>query len=207
MIIDITPPITPNLKVWPGDTPPTREVLMEIAKGDTVTLSTLRTTVHLGAHADGPNHYAQGGGDVTTFPLERYVGMCQVVRVEIGRGERVGVEHLPRGVNIVEKRVLFRTDTFPNPEEFTTDFAALSPDLIDVLARRGVATIGIDTPSVDLFDSKELPAHAAMHRNEVAILEGLALGAVDPGVYELIALPLRLAGFDGSPVRAVLRGV
>lgn len=207
MIIDITPPITPNLKVWPGDTPASREVLMEIAKGDVVTLSTLRSTVHLGAHADGPMHYALGGGDVTTFPLERYVGRCRVVRVEVGRGERVGIEHLPRGVNIVEKRVLFRTDTYPEPEEFSTDFAGLAPELIDMLAARAVATIGIDTPSVDLFDSKDLPAHAAMHRNDVAILEGLALGAVEPGVYELIALPLRLVGFDGSPVRAVLQTV
>ena len=207
MLYDITPRITPSLPVWPGDTPASREVLMDLAKGDTVTLSTLRATVHLGAHADGPNHYARDGRDVASQPLERYIGPCQVVRVEVGRGERVGIGHLPRGVNITEKRVLFCTDTFDFGAGFTKDFAGLSPELIDMLGARRVATIGVDTPSVDLFDSKDLPAHAACHRNDIAILEGLLLRDVPPGVYELIAPPLALAGFDGSPVRAVLRTV
>jgi arylformamidase len=86
------------------------------------------------------------------------------------------------------------------------DFAALSPELVDALDRRRVRLIGIDTPSVDLFDSKDLPAHHACLRCDMAILEGLVLRDVPEGEYELIALPLKLLGFDASPVRAVLRG-
>ncbi len=101
--------------------------------------------------------------------------------------------------------MLIRTDTYPDPTTFNEDFAALSPALIERLAAAGVITIGIDTPSVDLFDSKDLPSHQACLRRDIAILEGLDLSDVSDGIYELIALPLKLVGFDGSPVRAVLR--
>ena len=203
MIYDITPPITPELKVWPGDTPPTREVLMDMKLGATVTLSTFRGTVHLGAHADGPNHYGRDAPGIDARPLEDYLGPCQVVDAAIGRGERVDVGHLAARVSAA--RVLIRTRTFPDPTAFNEDFAGISPGLIDHLHARGVRLVGIDTPSVDLFDSKDLPSHRACLRHGLAILEGLDLSAVPPGNYELIALPLRLVGFDASPVRAVLR--
>jgi arylformamidase len=101
--------------------------------------------------------------------------------------------------------VLVKTGTFPDPTKWNSDFAALSVELVEALAARGAITIGIDTPSVDVQDSKDLPAHKAMLRHDMAILEGLVLAGVPAGVYELIALPLRLVGFDASPVRAVLR--
>jgi arylformamidase len=102
-------------------------------------------------------------------------------------------------------RVLFATGTYPDPQNWNSDFAALSVELIDFLHERGVITVGIDTPSVDLFESKDLPAHKAILRRDMAILEGLVLKDVPEGTYELIALPLPLVGFDASPVRAVLR--
>ena len=102
-------------------------------------------------------------------------------------------------------RVLFSTGTYPDPTRFDDRFAALSPELVHHLADHGVRLVGIDTPSVDLVDSKDLPAHHACRERDLAILEGIVLDAVPAGLYELIALPLRLVGFDGSPVRAVLR--
>src|ERR1017187_3295560 len=98
-------------------------------------------------------------------------------------------------------RVLFATETYPDPQNWNSDFAALSVELIDLLHDRGVITVGIDTPSVDLFESKDLPAHKAILRHNMAILEGLVLKDVPEGMYELMAWPLPLAGFDGSPVR------
>jgi arylformamidase len=97
------------------------------------------------------------------------------------------------------------TGTYPDPEHFNEDFVALSPELVEGLHRQGVILVGIDTPSVDLFDSKDLPSHKQFLRFDMAILEGLVLKDVPEGVYELIALPLRLVGFDASPVRAILR--
>ncbi len=203
MLYDVSPEITPALAVWPGDTPPSREVLCDLRAGASVTLSTLRATVHLGAHADAPNHYAADAPGIGERPLDYYLGRCQVVRVPARRGVRITPADLPRP--ITEPRVLFATGTFPDPARFNEDFAALSPELIDWLHERGVILVGIDTPSIDLFDSKDLPAHRAVLRYDMAILEGLVLADALEGRYELIALPLRLTGFDASPVRAVLR--
>jgi arylformamidase len=203
MLYDISPPITEALKVWPGDVPLSREVLLDLSRGDNVTLSALRATVHLGAHADGPNHYALDGHAIDQRPLDLYLGPCQVIAVTVGPRTRIRVEDVR--TPILTERVLFRTGTFRDPTVFLEDFAALEPGLVDHLHYQGVRLVGIDTPSVDLFDSADLPAHRAIFHHDMAILEGLDLSAVPEGVYELIALPLRLVGFDASPVRAVLR--
>lgn len=203
MIYDISPPITESLAVWPGDTPPTREVLLDMAKGANITLSTLRATVHLGAHADGPNHYGAGAPEIHERRLEYYLGPCQVIRVAVERGKRIDFELVT--APITAPRVLIATGTYPDATRFTEDFAALSPELVEWMHERSVITVGIDTPSVDLFASKDLPAHKAFLHHDMAILEGLVLRDVPDGPYELIALPLRLVGFDGSPVRAILR--
>ena len=237
MTYDITPPITPKLAVWPGDTPLSREVLNDVARGDNITLSTLRATMHLGAHADGPNHYGKDAPAIDERGLDYFLGPCQVIRVGVARATRITPEMLPPKVSRempafggnelasratasaqgsgapgertihLQPRVLFATGTFPDPENWNRDFAALSVELVDFLHERGVITVGIDTPSVDLFESKDLPAHKAILRCNMSILEGLVLKDVPEGTYELIALPLRLVGFDASPVRAVLRTV
>ncbi len=200
MIYDISPPITSRLGIWPGDTPPSREVLCDLARGDTVTLSTLRATVHLGAHADAPSHYGQGAPDIAARDLNLYLGPCQVARAVAKQNARVKLD-----VEVKAPRFLLATGTYPNPESFSTNFAAYDPAFIDWLSEQGVRLIGIDTPSIDLFESKELPSHQAVLRHDMAILEGLALNGVPEGLYELIALPLPLVGFDASPVRAILR--
>jgi arylformamidase len=203
MLYDITPPITAQLQVWPGDTPLTREVLLDMQRGDNITLSSLHATVHLGAHADAPSHYGLNAPAIHERSLDDYIGPCQVVRVDVPRRTRIPPERLPTPIRA--PRVLLATGTYPDPERFSEDFAALSPELVEALYRQGVRLIGIDTPSVDLFESKDLPSHRMMLRHSMAILEGLVLGQVPEGVYELIALPLPLVGFDASPVRAVLR--
>jgi len=203
MIYDISPPITENLAVWPGDTPASREVLLDMARGENLTLSTLRATVHLGAHADAPSHYGENAPSIESRNLDLYLGRCQVIPANVSPGERVAMSML--GGEITETRVLIATGTFPDPQQFQEDFAGLEPDLVDTLHAKGVKLIGIDTPSVDLFSSKDLPSHQRFLANDMAILEGLVLDGVPPGQYELIALPLKLCGFDASPVRAILR--
>jgi arylformamidase len=203
MLFDISPPISRSLGVWPGDTPLSRELLLDMSSGDHMTLSALRATVHLGAHADAPNHYGARGPGIDERALDYYLGRCQVIRVNVARGTRISVGDV--GAAIEAARVLFATETFPDPEDWNEDFAALEPALVEQMHSRGVRLIGIDTPSVDPFHDKDLPAHQVFLRRDMAILEGLVLADVPEGVYELIALPLRLVGFDASPVRAVLR--
>ncbi len=203
MIYDISPTIRTTLAVWPGDTPPTREVLMDIARGDSVTLSTLHATAHLGAHADAPSHYHRDAPSIESRDLDLYLGPCQVATVNVGKGGLVRMSDLHHPISA--PRLLLRTGSFPDPDQFDEDFAAITPDFIEECADRGVRLIGIDTPSVDPFSSKTLDAHKTFLRRDLAILEGLVLKDVPDGIYELIALPLRLQGFDASPVRAILR--
>jgi len=202
-IIDISPPISPDLKVFPGDTPPSREVLMEMARGDHITLSTFRSTVHVGAHVDAPSHYGVDGQTIDRMPLDLFIGPCQVMRVDVARGGRIAVADLTG--EIASERILFATGTFPDPHVWNDDFAAIDPALVDHLKRCGVRLVGIDTPSVDSASAKVLEAHHRFLVDGIVILEGIVLNDVPDGIYELIALPLRLVGFDASPVRAVLR--
>lgn len=203
-LIDISPPIDATIAVWPGDTPFTQTFNAEMSAGANLTLSDIRTTLHVGAHTDATSHYVAGGEDIASRSLDYYIGPCSVVHVEVGRGERILPRHIA-AKRITAPRVLFRTGTFSDPRNWNDDFASLSPALVDALHDRGVILIGIDTPSVDPFDSKALEAHRALARHNMANLEGLVLDGVEERDYELIALPLRIAGGDASPVRALLR--
>lgn len=201
-LIDISPPITPAIAVWPGDVAFSQAYALRMDQGANLDLSSIRTTVHVGAHTDGPSHYAAGAPGIGERDLSLYYGPCQVLAVDVAPGTRILPADL--GEPITAPRVLFRTESFPDPNHFSTDFVALSLELVDHLAAAGVVLIGIDTPSVDLFESKALQAHQAIHRHDMAILEGVVLSEVAPGEYTLIALPLNIPGADASPVRAVL---
>ena len=131
MTYDITPPINELLSVWPGDTPPTREILCSMNEGDNLTLSTLHATVHLGAHVDAPSHYGTDAPPIDQRSLDYYVGQCQVLRVDVPRGTRVTPDMI--GTAIDSPRVLLATGTFPDPTSFNQDFAALSPELVEAL--------------------------------------------------------------------------
>jgi arylformamidase len=205
MLYDISPTIRPQIPVWPGDTPYAARLAWSIADGASVNVSAITTTPHLGAHADAPFHTEPRGDSIAEMPLERYLGPCRVVKVPaVALIEPRHVE----GVDLASpSRLLFHSDSVRDRKTFPERFTALSPELAALLGERGVLLVGMDTPSVDPFDSKELPAHHALARAGVAILEGLLLDGVPEGVYELIALPLKLAGLDASPIRAVLRSL
>jgi len=182
--------------------PFSRSISCSIEQGDNIDLSAITTTVHVGAHTDAPNHYQRGGQDIASRELDRYYGPCQVIEVSVGRHERIVPSHV--GVAITAPRVLFKTGTFPDPNHFSTDFASLSAELVGWLADRGVVLVGIDTPSIDLFEDKQLQSHTAVAQADMGILEGIVLARVQPGTYVLIALPLKIEGADASPVRAAL---
>ena len=201
-IIDISPLISERLAVWPGDVPYRRKGTLAIAQGANIDLSSVETTLHLGAHADAPSHYAADGPSIAERSLEPYYGPCQVIQVNVARGVRIYPEDLRQPIRA--PRLLLRTGTFPRPEAWNTDFASLSPELVEAFASQGGVLVGIDTPSVDLFDDKVLLTHQALRKHDIANLEGLVLDHVPPGLYTLIALPLKLEGADASPVRAAL---
>lgn len=205
MLYDLSPTIRPELPVWPGDTPFSSRLSWSIAQGASVNLSAITTTPHLGSHADAPFHTEPRGEGIADMPLDRYLGPCRVIRVP----PQPLIE--PRHVDGFDLqnpgRILFKTESVRDRRTFPERFTAISPELAALLAEKGVLLVGMDTPSVDPFDSKTLDAHHALFRGGIVILEGLVLDGVPEGVYELIALPLKMAGLDASPVRAVLRSL
>lgn len=204
-LIDISPVISPRTAVFPQDTPFSREVLLDIARGDGITLSTMRSTVHLGSHADAPSHYGRDARTIDRQPLDLYVGPARVVRAEGTRGRAVTAADLAGKVPFGTERLVLATGSFPDADRWNDDFASIDPALVGWLATRGVRLLAVDVPSVDASASKDLPAHRAFLENDVAIIEGVRLDGVPECECELIALPLRIEGGDGSPVRAVLR--
>jgi arylformamidase len=202
-IIDISPEISEETAVYPGDEKYKRHVAMDMNEGANLTLSSITTTLHIGAHTDAPNHYHKKGAGMSDRSLDYYFGPCQVVEVKIKRGVRITLQDI-QNVEIMAPRVLFKTSSFIHQHKWNTDFNSLSPELINHLAAKNVKLVGIDTPSIDPDDSKALESHQAVFKNDMSILEGVVLTHVEPGQYFLVALPLKLKAADASPVRAVL---
>ena len=206
-LIDISRTLEPALAVWPGDTPFERRVQLAMRDGASVNLSTLTLSAHTGSHVDAPFHVQIDGETVERLPLEPYWGPAQVVTVRKAAGP-LTAEDLQHVDLALAPRLLVRSPGSSAPHDlFPAEFVYPSPALVGVLARAGIVLYGADTPSMDDADSKELPGHHALLAAGIAILEGLDLRAAPDGVYELAALPLKIAGGDGSPVRAVLRTV
>ena len=203
---DISPPLRLGIPVWPGDTAFAAERSWQLDATCPVNVSRITLSTHTGAHADAPLHYDAAGVPVGGLDLARYLGPCRVVHV-IGTRPLIRAGDVLGGVPAGTTRVLIRTYRTAPQARWDSDFAAIDPALIDALAARGVVLIGTDTPSLDPQESKTMDAHHAVRRHGLSILEGLVLDAVEPGAYELIALPLALADLDAAPVRAVLRSL
>ncbi len=190
------------MAVFPGDTPFQEDFVMDFKSGHNMTLSSIKTTVHLGAHTDAPSHYHVQGESIDRRSLNYYLGPVQVIEVKTQKNHRI----LPKDFadEIKERRVLFKTKSFPDPYNWSSDFMSLSVELIEFLHSKNVILIGIDTPSVDLADDKKLESHNAIYKYNMAVLEGIVLDQVECRVYDLVALPLNIEGADATPVRAVL---
>jgi arylformamidase len=202
LIYDISPLISPEIAVFPGDVSFQRQSLLDFSKGDHLRLSSMQATLHLGAHADAPSHYHPQGKAIDQCELETYYGPCQVIDVSDCSGE-ITTEQI-KNIKILAPRVLFKTNSIADVNQWQDDFSFLAPELIESLAQLGVRLIGIDTPSMDHSASKGLHTHQAFNRNNIFILEGLVLTDISVGVYTLVAFPLKIKGAEASPVRAVL---
>jgi arylformamidase len=201
---DISQPLRGALPVWPGDTAFQSQPHWSYGPASPVNVSAFTASTHSGTHADAPLHYDPDGASIDQVGLEPYLGPCRLVDAR-GCGRLIEADFVVAQVPPGTERVLFRTfERFPH-ERWTSDFTAVHPAAIEALAARGARLIGLDSPSLDPEDSKTMDAHLAVRRADMRVLEGLVLDGPPPGEYELIALPLPLAGLDASPVRAVLR--
>jgi arylformamidase len=204
MIIDISQGLSPGMAGFPGDAAYEESWTFRIGPNCPVNVSRVSLSVHCGTHADAPLHYDRDGATVGAVSLEPYIGPCRVIDAR-GDGPVCQPEDIEAKLAGVPPRVLLRLANRPDPKIWPTGFRALSAGTVELLASRGVVLVGIDTPSVDPETSKSLEAHNACRIAHMRILENLVLAHVEPGDYELIALPLKLENLDASPVRAVLR--
>lgn len=205
--LDISLTMSPDLPHWPGS--PTIELIRrrDMARGDAVNDSTLFCGVHTGTHVDAPLHFLANGADVTHLALDVLIGPAVVaVLPDVTSVTADDLEALNLPVDT--QRLLLRTRNSEGwrrgDREFRSDFVALTVAAARWIAARGIRLIGVDYLSVQIFRG-DPHTHIALLEAEVVIVEGLNLAEVAPGLYELICLPLKLAGAEGAPARAVLR--
>jgi len=190
---------------WPTDPPVVIEPFKAIAKGDHSNVSHLHLSTHTASHVDAPVHFGLGDRGADALPFDALLGPALVV--DVGEARAVTAEHLRNALTEGHKRVLVRSrnSRFWREDAFRRDFTYLTAEAAQELVQARVRLVGVDYLSVDEFGSAEAPAHRALLAAGVVVVEGLDLSGAEPGRYELICLPLRLAGLDGAPVRAVLR--
>lgn len=200
---DISPLVSADSPRFPGDVAYSLSWTASIGATCPVNLSALTMSPHIGAHADAPRHYDNAGQSIAELDLQPFLGRCRVIHA-IDCGPLIQIQHLAHAAVNIPARVLVRCCQRASPV-WDPDFSAFAPETVEWLASLQVKLIGIDTPSVDPAESKSLPSHQCLRRHDLRVLENLVLDDVAEGDYELIALPLKLAHADASPVRAVLR--
>jgi arylformamidase len=204
-MFDISLPIVSGGLTFPGDPPIRVSAHQSIAEGDSANVSALGFGSHTGTHVDAPGHFIQGAGPVDAIPLERLVGPAVVLEFP-DDVMAIDASALRSRDLVGTRRALFRTrnSAFLRGPRFINDYTHLTADGADYLLGLGVELVGIDYLSIERFDSDDYPVHRMLLQRQVVIVEGLDLSAVPAGRYELICLPLRLAGLDGAPARVVL---
>lgn len=207
MLYDITRTVRPTTAVWPGDAPYRVDTAADMEAGSSVNLTTLSLSPHTGTHADAYFHYTRGGASPSDMPLSAYIGPARVATVSRRDGPLSPDDFAPGALAGVQ-RLLIKSHVSGLPDDqWPSEFPYLSVMLINALAAHGCVLIGLDSPSVDAFDSTDLPCHNAIRDAGMVNLELCQLRDVPDGDYELIALPLKLDAACGSPVRAVLRSL
>jgi arylformamidase len=202
---DISQPLNKHIAVWPGDTPFSYELSCTKEQSGSVNIGRLTMSTHTGTHIDAPFHFDHEGRKIMDLDINIYIGPARVV--DVSNYESIGAKELTAYDLEGVSRLLLRTSSSSNPRMFPETITSLRADIAPFLQEKGVRLIGVDVPSVDPLDSKELSAHHALFKHGIHILENLMLHHVEPGMYELIALPLALEEADASPVRAVLKPI
>ena len=207
-IFDITLSIQEGMAVWPGQSSVELAYLSHTEQGDSATVTRLRMSVHTGTHLDAPMHFIQGGAGVETLDLNVLIGPAWMIDLSDAAhitAEALAAADIPAGT----ERLLIRTRNSQHWAagqyfEFDRDYVAIEDDGAAWLVERGVRLVGVDYYSVAPFGNTK-PTHITLLSAGVIPVEGLDLIRIEPGVYELICLPLKIAGRAGAPCRAVLR--
>ena len=207
IIYDISVPVVDGGLVYPGNPPIEIKPQQEVAKGGSSNVSSLSFGSHTGTHVDAPKHFFDSGATIDQVPLDVLMGPAMLICMNddvMAVGETELRTHELKG----HTRVLIKTRNsgFIRDRDFVKDYTYLAPDGAEYLVSLGVRLVGIDYLSIEQFHSGHHKTHKTLLEKAVVIVEGLDLSAPPAGPYDLRVLPLRLAGLDGAPARAVLVG-
>lgn len=203
--IDISQPLTNDIAHWPGDTPFSYETTFTKEQTGSVNIGKITTSLHTGTHIDAPFHFKNDGGKVLDLDINIYVGSAKLI--DVSGYKKIDAKVLSNFELTGVSRLLLKTIKNSNSELFPNEIPYLSEDIAPFLNEKGIRLLGVDVPSVDPLDSKDMRTHHALYEHHIHILENIVVDHVEEGNYELIALPLPIQDGDGSPVRAVIRQI
>lgn len=209
--IDVTATLDPaTTPVYEGDAPMSFEFLKDMRKGDGFTLSKLSLGAHSGTHVDAPMHFIRDGASIDRLSLEPFIGRARVIDIP-DNVQSIDAAELNRHQWRNAERVIFRTRSsvrrWMRSSTFHRDFAYIAPDAAQLLADAGVRLVGIDYISAEKFGAPAPLTHRILLGKGIPIVEGVALETVEAGDYDLVVLPMKVAGHEGAPARAVMRKV
>jgi arylformamidase len=204
-LLDVSVPLAPGLATYPGNPEFEMQPVSRLADGDAANVSRLVMGTHTGTHVDAPRHFFEDGCGVDALPLDLLLGRARVVQIDRRGG--IGSEELAAAGLREDLRVLLKTSNSAlwNGEGFHTDYTHLTEAGARYLVDQGVKVVGVDYLSVEQYEKPGAPAHRALLSQGVVIIEALNLAEVEPGMYEMYCLPLRVAGGDGAPARVILK--
>ena len=213
-IFDVSRTLSADLPPWPGDVAFRYQVNGRIAEGSSVNVGSIEMSLHNGTHADAKFHFDDNGWTIDEAKLETYFGPAVVVDLtqryigapQDGRWPQVLISDLEHAADDLREtgRLLLKTGVWREPGLFPDPIPTLARGVPEWLQSLGVKLLGLDVPSVDEIDAKQLVNHHAIGSAGISIVESLDLSGVAPGRYNFVAFPLKIAGADGSPVRAIL---
>ena len=204
-LIDVTVPLDARLPTYPGNTPFTVEAIKRIARGDSSNVSTLHLSAHTGTHVDAPRHFFDDAPGADALALEMMLGRTRVVEISSRAG--IGAEQLADLDLSDDVRILFKTSNsrlWGSPD-FHKDYVGVTASGAEHLIAHGIKVVGIDYLSIEEFKTPGAPAHHVLLGGGAIVIEGLNLRDVEPGIYDMLCLPLRVVGADGAPARVLLR--
>jgi len=204
-LIDISVPLDASLPTYPGNTPFSLQPIKRIARGESSNVSTIHMSAHAGTHVDAPRHFFDQGLGAEALPLEMLLGRTRVIEITSRRGvEAADLEHFDLSEDV---RLLIKTanSRLWGSAEFRPDYIGITESAARHLIDHGIKVVGVDYLSVEEYQKPGAPAHRVLLGGGTIVIEGLNLRDVDPGIYEMLCLPLRIVGSDGAPARVLLR--
>ena len=204
--IDVSVNLKNGMVHWPGDPPARFSHALDMERGDPCTVTLLEMGAHTGTHMDAPAHFVRGGIGIDQMPLDTAIGSARVIPIR--DRQSIKTAELARHSIRRGERILFKTrnsDHCWDTDSFVEDFVYISATAAEYLAERQVRLVGVDYLSVGGFRADGVETHQALLQAGIWIIEGLNLKGVRPGRVQLVCLPLKIAGADGAPCRAVIR--